>query len=110
MRTLRPKEDEIWLVESPITMIEGEEFTFGHTWEDADSVATGTLAVYKKGTNVTTDVTTGAHSIAGAVHVWPTIKSLVGGETYVAVIGATVDGNVQKRKLMIYCVRPSENQ
>jgi hypothetical protein len=93
------------ILESPIEMIEGEVITYSIVWEGAASVANPTAAVYRNGEDYTvTAMASGdSHSVSGNVQ---TLKAITagaqdGGEEYVVVIQAEVDGNTERRKLVI---------
>lgn len=101
---------DILLVESPISMIEGESITFNITWQGAGSLSSPTAIVYKKGADITSTVMpSGSHSVSGNVQ---TLKPLTpstndGGQKYVIVVQCEVDGNTEKRKLMVNIVKAS---
>lgn len=102
-------ENNIWLIESPVTMVEGEEIAFSVDWQGATYLNDAEVAVYKNAVDITAEVMGGAdaHVINGNVL---TMKKLGAGETdggsrYVLLIEATVDGNRERRKLLVQVVR-----
>jgi hypothetical protein len=102
-------EASIWLIESPVTMVEGEQVAFSVDWLGAASVAEPDAWIYKHGTDITvTAMGSGdEHTISGNVL---TLKKLTarandGGSRYVVVIEALVDGNVERRKLLVQVVK-----
>ena len=105
------QESSVWLSESPISMIEGETITYNIIYLDATQIGLPSVIVYMDGDDVTSTVMpTGEHSISGNSL---TLKPLTacngdGGNKYVLVIQAVVDGNTERRKLQINVLR--ENQ
>lgn len=102
--------DSIWLVESPLTMMEGEEIAFSVEWSGAVSVSDPTSQVYKNGEEITEEVMVcgDSESASGNVHSLRriTAQSGDGGERYVVAMHANVDNNIEARKLLIYIVKP----
>lgn len=104
-------DEGIWLIESPLAMVEGEEIAFSIEWQGATRVADAEAAVFKNGVDITETVMAGAgeHVINGNVL---TLKKLTagandGGARYVVVAEADVDGNREKRKLLVKIVKLS---
>jgi hypothetical protein len=102
---------DVLLIESPINMIEGETITYSVTWQGASSLSSPTAKVYKDGTDITsTAMSSGSHSVSGNVQ---TLKPLVAGSTdgkkkYVVIIEVVVDGNTERRKLIVNIVKASQ--
>jgi len=101
---------DILLIESPESMIEGTKMTYSVTFQGAGSVSSVTGVAYKDGTDISSTVfPSGSTSASGNV---ATLKELVagdndGGKIYVVIIGAVVDSNTEKRKLIVNIVKAS---
>ncbi|MEN8242169.1 MAG: hypothetical protein ABFS17_09635 [Chloroflexota bacterium] len=102
----------IWLAESPLTMIEGEEIAFSVEWVGAVNLSDPGTKVYKDGVDVSASVMLSGDSdeVSGNVQTMRRITALPGdgGSRYVVEVGANVDNNLEKRKLLIEIVRPGE--
>ena len=103
---------EIWLIESPVVMVEGEVIAYSVDWLGASKVENPSVNVYKNGQDVTSSVMVSgdSHTISGNVL---TIKKITagnsdGGLNYVVVIQCGVDNNTEKRKLLVQIVKASE--
>jgi hypothetical protein len=104
-------EDSVWLVESPVTMVEGEQIAFSVQWLGAARVSEAGAVVFKNTVDITDAAMAGAdaHVVNGNV---VTLKKLTAAETdggarYVLVVEADVDGNREKRKLLVKIVKLS---
>lgn len=99
----------VWLVESPITMVEGEEIAFSVDWQGAARVSEADASVFKNGVDITEETMEGdeEHVINGNVLTLKklTARSTDGGGRYVLMIEADVDGNRERRKLLIQVVK-----
>lgn len=99
----------VWLVESPVTMLEGEQIAFSVDWQGAARVSAAEVIVFKNGVDITEETMEGddEHVINGNVLTLKklTARSADGGARYVLVIEADVDGNLERRKLLIRVVR-----
>jgi hypothetical protein len=102
-------DNSIWLLDSPVTMLEGEEIAFSVDWQGATVVSDAAVTVYKNAADITDEAMGGAdaHLINGNVL---TMKKLTagatdGGSRYVLLIEAMVDGNRERRKLLVQIVR-----
>ena len=104
--------DEIWVIDSPIAMIEGESIVFAVEFIGATTVEVPSSEVYKNGAAYSDQVQISGdrHQISGRSVVLKkiTAKAGDGGATYIVVVSATVDGNDEKRKLKIRVVDPGE--
>src|SRR3990172_1421494 len=81
-------ETTVWLIESPVVMVEGEQIAYSVDWQGAagdEHVITGSVLTLKK---------LRARSGDGAAR-------------YVLVVEAEVDGNLERRKLLIHIARAS---
>jgi hypothetical protein len=102
-------QEEVWLIESPLTMIEGEQIAFSVDWQGATRLSDAETSVYKNGVDISAQTMDAGdeHVINGNVL---TLKKLRardtdGGARYVLVVEADVDGNRERRKLLIYIAR-----
>ena len=93
-------------------MIEGEEIAYSINWLGASSVDDPFVAVYKNGEDITNNVLniSDEHVISGNVL---TLKRMLarpsdGGSRYVVLIEAVVNGNTERRKLLIQIVKADE--
>lgn len=102
--------EEILVIESPINMIEGETITYSLTWQGASSLSSPNAFVYKDGADITsTAMPSGAHAVSGNVQ---TLKPLEAGATdgrkkYVLIVECAVDGNTERRKLIVNIAKAS---
>ena len=101
--------NEVWVVESPLVMVEGEEIAFSLEWLGACQVEEPAAVVYRGGQDVTGEVMVSGdeHVVSGAV---VTLKKITagasdGGAKYVVAIRCRVDGNREIRKLLLHVVR-----
>ena len=95
---------ETKVIESPKQMIEGETITYSLTWNGASSLSSPTAVVYKDASDITsTAMASGSHTVSGNVQ---TLKALTAGvndgdKIYVVIIQCVVDGNTERRKLIV---------
>ncbi len=101
--------NEIWLLESPVQMIEGEVIAYSIDWLGASKVENPTATVYKRDADITSSamISGDSHLVSNNV---VTLKKITagasdGGSRYVVVVQATVDSKVEKRKLLIQVVK-----
>ena len=96
---------EIWVIESPVTMVEGESIAYSVDWLGASKVENPAVTVYKNGQDVTSSVMVSgdAHVISGNVLTMKKITAGAsdGGARYVVVVECGVDNNTERRKLLI---------
>jgi hypothetical protein len=104
-------ESGIWLIESPVSMVAGEQIAYSVDWQGATYVSEPAVQVYKNGADITELALAGddEHVVTGNVL---TLKKLHaaesdGGASYVLVISATVDGNRERRKLLVQLAKPA---
>lgn len=106
--------NENWLIESPVTMVEGEAITFSVDWLGAAKVEDPQVTIYKNGQDITSTAMASGDDYVVSNNV-VTLKKITagssdGGATYVAAIRCTVDSNTEIRKLLIHIVKAiSEN-
>lgn len=105
-------ENEIWLIESPVVMVEGEVISYSVDWLGASKVENPSVMVYKNGQDVTSSVMVSgdSHTISGNVM---TMKKITagnndGGLNYVVVVQCGVDNNIEKRKFLVQVVKACE--
>ena len=106
--------NENWLIESPVTMVEGEAITFSVDWLGAAKIENPQVTIFKNGQDITSVAMGGEDDYIVSNNV-VTLKKITagcndGGASYVAAIRCTVDNNTEIRKLLIYIVKAnSEN-
>jgi len=106
---------EIWVNESPISLVAGAEPTYTIVFDGATSVSvtSATQEIYKNGAGSDLSSTLCTGSLATNTVDTVTLKklqSLVGGNTYVVVVKCTVNGVVEVRKLNIEVQKAKELQ
>jgi hypothetical protein len=104
-------ENSIWLIESPVVMVEGEQIAYSVDWQGAVRVEAPQAAVYKNATDIT-ELSMDAgdeHILNGSVLTLKKLRARSGdgGARYVLVVEAEVDGNLERRKLLIHIARAS---
>ena len=101
-------EEKVWLIESPVTMIEGEEIAYSVNWLGASKVEEPFVVVYKNGEEITEEVLneTDDNVISGSVLTLKRILARLsdGGARYIVLVEAIVNGNTERRKLLIQIV------
>lgn len=102
-------ETSIWLIESPVVMVEGEQIAYSIDWQGAANVSDPQATVYKNGVDITADAMEAGdeHIINGSVLTLKRLRARItdGGARYVVVVEASVDGNRQRRKLLVHVVK-----
>lgn len=108
------EQEVVWLAESPLAMIEGEQIAFSVEWQGAALVTDPEASVFKNGVDITADSMDAGddHIINGNVLTLKKMRARTtdGGARYVVVVEANVDGNVERRKLLIHIVRASAEE
>ncbi|HRN50154.1 MAG TPA: hypothetical protein PLC52_04915 [Anaerolineales bacterium] len=101
----------VWLIDSPVSMVAGEQIAYSVDWQGATSVSTAQATVYRNGADITSEAMDAgdAHIITGSVLTLKKLRALDvdGGASYVVMIAAVVDGNHERRKLRVQVVSPS---
>ncbi len=99
----------VWLIESPVVMVEGEQIAFSVDWQGAASVVNPGAAVYKNGADISAETMDAGDQnvVNGTVQTLKLLRAREGdgGSRYVVVAAADVDGNHEKRKLLVHIVR-----
>lgn len=102
-------ETSIWLIESPVVMVEGEKIAYSVDWQGAANLTNPAAFVYKNGVDITDQTMDGEdeHAINGSVLTLRRLqaRSNDGGSRYVVLVEADVDGNRERRKLLVHIVR-----
>lgn len=102
-------ETNIWLIESPVVMVEGEQIAYSVDWQGAVRVESPQAAVYKNGADITAQAMDAddAHVVTGSVLTLKKLRARSGdgGARYVLVVEAEVDSNLERRKLLIHIAR-----
>lgn len=99
----------IWVNESPIALVEGEEPVFTVTVAGASSISSPSVKIYKGGQDVTSTNMTGSASTNGVNDITlPKIVSVKGGNTYIVAITATINSVVEIKKIKIYVQKPGD--
>jgi len=102
-------EDEVWAVESPVDVVEGESVTFACTYWDTPS--SPSAKAYRRNLTVTTTVfPTNSPTASGSVVTLSPATGLVGGGRYVIAVTATVDSDTRVRKIMLKCAKDEAEQ
>ncbi len=101
----------VWLIDSPVSMVAGEQIAYSVDWQGATSVSAPQAAVYRNGVEITASAMDAgdAHVITGSVLTLKKLRALDvdGGARYVVLISAQVDGNQERRKLLVQVVSAS---
>lgn len=101
----------VWLIDSPVSMLAGEQIAYSVDWQGATSVSAPHATVYRNGVDVTAEAMDAgdAHVITGSVLTLKKLRALDvdGGARYVVLMGALVDGNQERRKLLVQIVSAS---
>jgi len=84
-----------WVIETPVTMVEGEAKTFNITVPGATTIATPTCKTYNQETDTSSTNLSGTAAASGNVITTQIVGTVKGGETYVLATTATVDGNTR---------------
>lgn len=104
-------ENLIWLIESPVTMVEGEQIAYSVDWQGAVRVESPEATVFKNAADITAETMDAGdeHVITGSVLTLKRLRARNGdgGARYVLVVEAEVDGNLERRKLLIHIARAS---
>ena len=102
-------ETDIWLIESPVTMVEGEQIAFSVDWQGAARLSNPQASVFKNSANITAQSMDAGdeHVINGNVLTLKKLRAREadGGSRYVLVVEADVDNNHETRKLLIQVVK-----
>lgn len=97
-----------WVDQSPVSVVAGENIIYQLQWQGAASVGTTSELAYRLATDadVTSTVfSSGASAASGNVQTAKNFSAFTGGVEYVIVFQATVDGNIERRKLHVIAKR-----
>ena len=102
--------DDIWVVEKDQVMVEGESITFSVDFAGATTVSSPDTKCYKNGDDYSSTALSGSSSASGSVVMCETVtaQSGDGGNVYVMLVSASVDGNMEIRKFLIRIVAPGD--
>jgi hypothetical protein len=108
-RELNAMRDDVYLLESPLTLVAGTSRTLSVVFQRVTAVSSPVATVYKDGSDVTATVMpAGSASVAGNVATLKPLTALIGGEEYVLALSVTADGDTDVKKLIIKAVAPGE--
>ena len=95
--------DEIFIIESPISLTEGDQPAYTIIFSGATTLSGATVEIFKNGSgsNIATSLSMTVGSFAYGVGSLdtPVFRNFVGGNKYVATITVTVDNIVEVRKI-----------
>ena len=103
----------LWIVESPIEMVEGETITYSIEWLGTSSLSSPTATVKFNSQDVTSTVMpSGSHSVSSNIQ---TLKPITAATahvrgSYIVTIQCTVDGNTEIRLLEIRVLSTEDKQ
>ena len=98
--------NQVWVRESPYYMTVGESLTFSYVWEGSGSaVSSSDTKVYLDSVDVSSTYLSGSSSQSGRTTTCEVFAPTIEGK-FVLVISASVDGNTEIRKCLIY-VQPA---
>ena len=99
----------IFIIESPVSMLEGETIKFSIEWLGASRLVNPTMAVYQNGKDISSSVLLffDDYEISGTVLTLRKISAKLndGGSQYVVLIQCSVDANIERRKLVIEIIK-----
>jgi len=95
-----------YVIESPVTMVEGASCAFTIQVVGATTVASPTCVIYNNQQDTSSTNLSGSASVSGNVITTKIVGDLKGGETYVLNTSATVDGRTDKYLLVINVIFP----
>jgi len=98
-----------YVLESPYYLIEGSSITWSITFDGATTVATPVATAYKDETAVTSTIfPTNTPTASGNVVTLSAATGFLGGERYVIVLSAVVDGATLLVKLLVIVASPGQ--
>lgn len=101
--------NDMHVSESPRYTVAGESLTMAWVFEGASSVSSPSVVAYKDGTLVTdTLFPTNSPTASGNAVTFSPLTGMVGGDTYVVVLSATVDGSTRVVKLVVKTAAASD--
>jgi hypothetical protein len=95
-----------WVIESPVTMVEGSSAAFTIQVVGATTVASPTCAIYNNQQDTSSTNLTGSASVSGNVITTKIVGTVKGGERYILATTATVDGRTDVYLLEIRVIFP----
>ncbi len=108
-------QDTVWVLESPINIVEGASPKFAITISNPSSSTPPVLSnpvttIYKNNTDVSATCLTGSSSVTGNVVILPTVGSLQGDNTYILNVKVDIDNVTDVKKIMLIVQRPGQEQ
>ena len=101
----------VWVRESPLDVVEGEELSYDMTWEIGTTFSDPSAKIYRNNRDVSaTMMLSGADAVAGRVQSIKKISNFKANNVYIVDIKCTVDGNTEIRKLQLNCQSPGSPQ
>ena len=90
--------DELYVIEGPGAVREGEILNYAVVWSGAQTVSSGITSAYRNGSDVSATVLSGSDTITGQTQVLKvlTVPAGYGGSRIVLEVLAVVDGNTIK--------------
>ena len=101
--SLNATEKAAFVLESPLTVVEGESITYSVTYLGITTCSSPTALVYRNGSNdvTSTVMPSGSHSAAGNVVTLKPATGMVGNANYVIAVTCTADGNTRVKKIKL---------
>lgn len=111
-KDLTAVQDDVWLVDSPQTVVEGTSITYTITFPFATTCSASTAKCYKGTSDTTaTNLPTGSDTQADNTCTLGPLGSMVGGEAYVIAITVTLDSQAsQIWKHEVNCQKVEDTQ
>ena len=104
--------EEVFIIESPIAMLEGETIQFCVEWLGATRLSNPVVVVYQNGKDISSKVMIAFDDfeISGNILIMRKISALLhdGGTEYVVIIQCGVDTNIERRKLVIEVIKANK--
>jgi hypothetical protein len=97
---------DVWVLESPITQLAGENVVYSILWQGADQLSSPDEAIYKDGASTDSAATyfpSGTSSVTGNIQTLENLSALVSGSRFVIVATCTVDGDIRQVKILVLC-------
>lgn len=106
-------QDQVFALESPVSVIAGESITFSCTYPFATTVAApASVKVYRGSSDVSaTIMPSGSNTASGNVVTTKPATALTGGNVYIVSIVAVIDsGDSREKKIMLMCQKAEGKQ
>ena len=96
-------------LESPLHIVEGEEFRLTCIWMPGTNITAASVKVYRNSTDVTSTCTSGSTTYSENTVVTPTIKNLSGNSKYIVAVLFT-SGSKYIRKIQLNVQKDEKKQ